>query len=167
MCAIVGPFAARLDKLAGGDHRGMADDSNRITLAARLYAQHAETIVFIMKCYPLNEAGEDFRPWVRVYRHRVSDALLREARQDQNTRPASLEAALEVSGKPMPKEGTPRKCQLQAPNRVTGATVLSSATTFQRAWSNSQYLWRNHKIFCSRQRISHSRANGPKKVRCG
>jgi len=32
-------------------------------------------------------------------------------------------------------------------NRVTGVTVLSSATTFQRAWSNSQDLWRNHKIF--------------------
>jgi hypothetical protein len=41
----------------------------------------------------------------------------------------------------MPKEGNPRKCQFQAPNRVTGATVLSSATTtFQRAWSNSQDL---------------------------
>src|SRR5208337_1543070 len=83
-----------------------------------------------MKCYPLNEAGEDFRPWVGVYRHRVSDALLREERQDQNTRPASLAAVPEVSGKPMPKEGNPLQCQLQAPNRVTGATVLSIATSF-------------------------------------
>jgi hypothetical protein len=65
-----------------------------------------------MKCYPLNEAGEDFRTWVGVYRHRVSDALLREARQDQKTWPALLDAVLEVSGKPMPKEGNPRKCQL-------------------------------------------------------
>src|SRR5208283_4339723 len=163
MRAIVGPFAARLDKLAGGDHRGMTDDSNRITLATRLYAQHAEAVVFVMKCYPLDEAGEDFRPWVGVYRHRVSDALLRDARQDQNTRPALLVAVLEVSRKPMTKEGKPRKCQLQAPNRVTGATVLSFATTFQRAWSNSQELWWNHKIFCSRQQISHSRAKDPKK----
>ena len=38
MGAIVGPFAARLDELAGGDHRGMTDDGNRITLATRLYA---------------------------------------------------------------------------------------------------------------------------------
>ena len=107
MRAIIGPLAARLDELTGGDHRGMTDDSNRITLAARLYAQHAEAVVFVMKCYPLNEAGEDFRPWVGVYRHRVSDALLREARQDQNTRPASLAAVPEVSRKPMPKEGNP------------------------------------------------------------
>jgi len=63
----------------------------------------------------------------------------------------------------MPKEGNPLQCQLQAPNRVTGATILSSATTFQRAWSNSQELWRNHKMFCSRQQISHSRAKDPKK----
>ena len=115
MRAIVGPFAARLDKLAGGDHRGMTDDSNRITLATRLYAQNAEAVVFVMKCYPLNEAGEDFRPWVRVYRHRVSDALLREARQDQNTRPASLAAVPEVSGKPMPKEGTPPNVNSRLP----------------------------------------------------
>jgi hypothetical protein len=69
-----------------------------------------------MKCHPLDKAGEDFRPWVGVNRHRVSDALLRNARQDQNTRPASLAAVPEVSSKPMPKEGNPRKCQLQAPN---------------------------------------------------
>ena len=164
MGAIVGPFAARLDELAGGDHRGMTDDSDRITLAARLYAQNAEAVIFVMKCYPLNEAGEDFRPWVGVYRHRVSDALLREARQDQNMRPVLHAAVPEGPGKPMPKEGNPRKCQLQAPNRAPGATVLSSAaTTFQRAWSNSQELWRNRKIFCSRQHISYSRAKNPKK----
>jgi len=85
MGAIVGPFAACLDELARGDHRGMTDNSNRITLATRLYAQHAEAVVFVMKCYPLNKAGEDFHPWVGVYRHRVSDALLRDARQDQRT----------------------------------------------------------------------------------
>ena len=107
MRAIVGPFAARLDELAGGDHCGMTDDGNWITLAARLYAQNAEAVVFVMKCYPLDEAGEGFRPWVGIYRHRVSDALLREARQDQNTRPASLAAVPEVSGKPMPNEGNP------------------------------------------------------------
>ena len=102
MRAIVGPLAARLVKLAGGDHRGMTDDSDRITLATRLYAQHAEAIVFIMKCYPLDKAGEDFRPWVGVNRHRVSDALLREARQDQNTWPASLAAVPEGSVRKLP-----------------------------------------------------------------
>src|SRR5208283_4181311 len=102
MRAIVGPFAARLDKLAGGDHCGMTDDSNRITLAARLYAQNAEAVVFVMICYPLDEAGEDFRPWVGVYRHRASDALLRDARQDRNTRPASLAAVPEGSARKLP-----------------------------------------------------------------
>jgi len=61
MRAIIVPFAACLDKLAGGDHRGMTDDGNRITFAARLYAQHAEAVVFVMECYPLDEASEDFR----------------------------------------------------------------------------------------------------------
>src|SRR6202043_3299665 len=32
MGAIVGPFAARLDELAGGDHRGMTDDGDGFTL---------------------------------------------------------------------------------------------------------------------------------------
>ena len=115
MRAIVGPFAARLDELTGGDHRGMTNDSDRITLATRLYAQHAKAVVFVMKCYPLNEAGEDFRPWVCVNRHRVSDALLREARQDQNTRPALLAAVLQITGKPMPKEGTPANVSSRLP----------------------------------------------------
>jgi len=29
----------------------MTDNSNRITLATRLYAQYAEAVVFVMKCY--------------------------------------------------------------------------------------------------------------------
>jgi hypothetical protein len=32
------PLAARLDELAGGDHRGMTDDGDGFTLAARLHA---------------------------------------------------------------------------------------------------------------------------------
>ena len=74
MRAIVGPFAACLDELAGGDHRGMTDDSDRITLATRFHAQHAEAVVFIMKCYPLDKAGEDFRPWVGVNRQATTRA---------------------------------------------------------------------------------------------
>jgi hypothetical protein len=44
-------------ELAGGDHRGMTDDSNGFTLAARLHAQNTEAVVFVMKCYTLDEAS--------------------------------------------------------------------------------------------------------------
>ena len=64
MRAIVGPLAARLDELAGGDHRGMTNDGDGFTLAARLHAQNAEAVVFVMKCYPLDEASKDFRRWL-------------------------------------------------------------------------------------------------------
>src|SRR6202040_4116294 len=71
MGAIVGPFAARLEELAGGDHRGMTDDGDGFTLAARLHAQNAEAVAFVMECYTLDEASEDFRRWVIVCRHRL------------------------------------------------------------------------------------------------
>jgi len=61
----------------------------------------------------------------------------------------------------MPNEGNPQ-CQLQAPNRVTGATILNSATTtFQRSWSNSQELWRQN-ILQLATNFSFAR-EGPKK----
>jgi hypothetical protein len=46
-----------LDELAGGDHRGMTDDGDGFTLAARLHAQNAEAVVFVMECYTLDEAN--------------------------------------------------------------------------------------------------------------
>ncbi len=55
--AIAVPFAARLDELAGGDHRGMTDDGDGFTLTARLHAQNAEAVVFVMECYSLDEAS--------------------------------------------------------------------------------------------------------------
>src|ERR1700730_12912359 len=57
MGAIVGPFAARLDELPGGNDRNMTDDGDGFTLAARLHAQNAETVVFVMKRYTLDEAS--------------------------------------------------------------------------------------------------------------
>jgi hypothetical protein len=36
---------------------GMTDDSDGFTLAARLHAQNAEAVVFVMKCYTLDEAS--------------------------------------------------------------------------------------------------------------
>jgi hypothetical protein len=79
MRAIIVPLVARLDELAGGDPRGMTDDGDGFTLAARLHAQNAEAVVFVMKCYTLDEAGEDFRRWVIVCPHRLSDSLLSRA----------------------------------------------------------------------------------------
>jgi hypothetical protein len=45
MCAIVVPFATRLDEFAGRDRCRMADDGDEIALAARLYAQNAEAVL--------------------------------------------------------------------------------------------------------------------------
>ena len=53
-------------------HRGMTDDGDGFTLAARLHAQNAKAVVFVMKCYNVDEAGEDFRRQVIVCRHRLS-----------------------------------------------------------------------------------------------
>jgi hypothetical protein len=50
MGAIVGPLAARLDEFAGGDHRGTTDDGDGFTLAARLQAQNAIAVVFVVEC---------------------------------------------------------------------------------------------------------------------
>ena len=60
MCAIVAPFAARLDELAGRNRCRMTDDGDEIALAARLYAQNAEAVLVIMECYPFDESGENF-----------------------------------------------------------------------------------------------------------
>src|ERR1700732_4039060 len=57
MGAIVGPFAARLDDFPGGHGRDMTDDGDGFTLAARRHAQNAETVVFVMKRYTLDEAS--------------------------------------------------------------------------------------------------------------
>jgi hypothetical protein len=63
MRAIVGPFAARLDKLARGDHCGMTDDSNRITLAARLYAPEAFAMPLDHGCrFDQHHGAEDLWP---------------------------------------------------------------------------------------------------------
>jgi hypothetical protein len=44
-------------EFAGGDHRGTTDDGDGFTLATRLHAQNAKAVVFVMKCYTLDEAG--------------------------------------------------------------------------------------------------------------
>ena len=36
----------------------MTDDGDGFTLAARLHAQNAEAVLFVIKCYTLDEAGK-------------------------------------------------------------------------------------------------------------
>jgi hypothetical protein len=61
LAAIVAPFAAGLNELAGCNRRGMADDGDQIALAARLHPQDAEAVLVIMEGHALDEPGEDFR----------------------------------------------------------------------------------------------------------
>ena len=56
---IVDPTAARLHKLAGRDHRGMADDGDQIALPARFDPQHAEAVLRVVKRDAVDETGQD------------------------------------------------------------------------------------------------------------
>jgi hypothetical protein len=66
--AVVDPGTARLNKLARRDHRGMADESDRLALAAGFDPQHAEPVLRVMKGHPVDrpvrtsvELGVDVR----------------------------------------------------------------------------------------------------------
>src|SRR5262249_57053259 len=61
MDAVVDPATARLDELAGRNRRGMPQHRDHVALAARLDAQHAKSVLLIMECDPLDEAGQDLR----------------------------------------------------------------------------------------------------------
>jgi hypothetical protein len=56
---IVDPAAARLDKLASRDHRGVADDGKQLSLAAGLDPQHTEAALRIMKRHPVDQTGQN------------------------------------------------------------------------------------------------------------
>src|SRR5262249_33295114 len=59
MDAVVDPSAARLNEFAGRNGRGMAQHRDQVALAARLDAQHAESVLLIVESHPLDEAGQD------------------------------------------------------------------------------------------------------------
>ena len=73
MRAVVDPAAARLDELAGRDHRGMAEDGDQIALAAGFDPQHAEAVLGVVERDALDQAGQNLgwraRPW--RLRHRA------------------------------------------------------------------------------------------------
>jgi hypothetical protein len=54
---IVDPAAARLDELAGGNHRRMADEGDQITVASRFHPQHAEAVLGVVKGDAIDQIG--------------------------------------------------------------------------------------------------------------
>jgi hypothetical protein len=88
---VIYPGAARLDELAGRDHRSMANHGNEIALASRLDPQHAEAILGIVERDAIDQAGQDLgwrahpgwrhhrrkmNPKIRAsYRHRASSSM--------------------------------------------------------------------------------------------
>jgi hypothetical protein len=43
-------------ELSGGDHRGMADESDEIALASRFDAQDAEAVLRVVECDAVDQA---------------------------------------------------------------------------------------------------------------
>ena len=58
MGAVVHPGTTHLDKLAGADHRRVADHRDQVPLAPRLDPQHAEAVLRVMERHPLHEFGQ-------------------------------------------------------------------------------------------------------------
>ena len=59
MGSVVDPFARRCDPLAGGDHRGVADDGDQFAVAARLDAQNAKAVFGVVEGDALDKACQN------------------------------------------------------------------------------------------------------------
>jgi hypothetical protein len=59
MGSVVDPFARRCDPLAGGDHRGVADDGDQFAVAARLDAQNAKAVFGAVEGDALDKACQN------------------------------------------------------------------------------------------------------------
>ena len=55
--AVIDPGSARLNELAGRDHRRVTEDGDQVALAAGFDVQHAEPVFFVVKGDALDEAG--------------------------------------------------------------------------------------------------------------
>jgi hypothetical protein len=53
----IDPGSARLNELAGRDHRRVTEDGDQVALAAGFDVQHAEPVFFVVKGDALDEAG--------------------------------------------------------------------------------------------------------------
>ena len=56
-CAVVDPGPARLDELAGRDHRRVADEGDEVALAAGFDTQNAEAVLGVVERDPVDQAG--------------------------------------------------------------------------------------------------------------
>ena len=61
MGSVVHPFARRGDPLAGGDHRGVADDGDQLAVAARLDPENAEAVFGIVEGDAFDKARQNLR----------------------------------------------------------------------------------------------------------
>jgi len=57
MSAVIDPGSARLNELAGRDHRRVTKDSDQVALAAGFNAQHAKAVIFVVEGDALDEPG--------------------------------------------------------------------------------------------------------------
>ena len=53
------PRPARLDELAGRNHRCVAENGDQVALTPRLYPQHAEPVLLVVEGDALHQASED------------------------------------------------------------------------------------------------------------
>jgi len=64
---IVDPASARLDELAGRDHRGVTENRDQVALAAGFDTQDAEAVLSVVKGDAIDEAGQNLGrracPW--------------------------------------------------------------------------------------------------------
>jgi hypothetical protein len=70
MRAVVDPRPARLDELAGRDHRRMADEGDEIALAAGFDTQNAEPVLGVVECDPVDQPSQDLGRGARPRRLR-------------------------------------------------------------------------------------------------
>src|SRR6516165_6356926 len=75
--AVVDPGTARLDELAGRDHRGMAKDRDQVALAARLDPQHAVLVLLVVERDALYQASQGLgRGIFAGWQHHGGDLIL-------------------------------------------------------------------------------------------
>src|SRR5207248_448467 len=61
MRTVVDPASARLDELAGRDHRGMADEGDQVALAAGFDTQNAEAVLGVVERDTVDQSGQNLR----------------------------------------------------------------------------------------------------------
>jgi hypothetical protein len=70
VCAVIDPGSTRLNELACRDHRGVAENRDQVTLAARFDTQNTEAVLGVVKSHPVDQTGQNLgwraRPeWLR------------------------------------------------------------------------------------------------------